>query len=49
MLFVVGIYGDVSEVANFLEGNISLWDDYSSWKKRIFGDGTGGAQEKLIA
>jgi hypothetical protein len=44
-LCVMGTYRDAVKVPNFLEGNISLWDNNSSWKERTLGT---GAQNKLV-
>jgi hypothetical protein len=39
------IYRDAVEVFDFLEGNISLWDNNSSWKEKTL---EAGAQNKLV-
>jgi len=37
------VYGDAGEVAILREGNISFWDDNSSWQSIMI-----GAQDQLI-
>jgi hypothetical protein len=46
--FGASVYEDSSEVAILREGNLSFWDDNSSWQPRIFGTGGAGAQDELI-